>query len=146
MMQRSSRHGAVIVNEAARVTARSIAGEAMDIGIERAKKHGVSSSASQTRIISAHRPWAEQCARAGGDPHSVNVQATSRSWRRSAARPRFTTNPFCAACRAGKEPIVLDFATSLVAVGKVRIANDKKVEMEEGLLIDSPAGPPPIPA
>ena len=60
--------------------------------------------------------------------------------------PRFTTNPYCTAVpRKGKEPIVLDFATSQVAMGKVRVANNKQVQMEPGLLIDS-AGPPPIPA
>jgi len=36
---------------------------------------------------------------------------------------------------------VLDFATSQVAMGKVRVANNKKVKMEEGLLIDA-AGKP----
>ena len=58
------------------------------------------------------------------------------------AEPRFTTNPYCTAVpRKGKEPIVLDFATSQVAMGKVRVANNKKVQMEEGLLIDA-AGKP----
>jgi uncharacterized oxidoreductase len=58
------------------------------------------------------------------------------------AEPRFTTNPYCTAVpRKGKEPIVLDFATSQVAMGKVRVANNKKVQMDEGLLIDA-AGKP----
>jgi hydroxycarboxylate dehydrogenase B len=57
------------------------------------------------------------------------------------AEPRFTTNPYCAAVpRQGKEPIVLDFATSQVAMGKVRVANNK-VAMDEGLLIDSAGRP-----
>jgi uncharacterized oxidoreductase len=58
------------------------------------------------------------------------------------AESRFTTNPYCAAVpRQGKEPIVLDFATSQVAMGKVRVANNKKVAMDEGLLIDSAGRP-----
>jgi len=58
------------------------------------------------------------------------------------AEPRFTTNPYCTAVpRKGKEPIVLDFATSQVAMGKVRVANNKKVAMDEGLLIDSAGRP-----
>ncbi len=58
------------------------------------------------------------------------------------AEPRFTTNPYCTAVpRKGKEPIVLDFATSQVAAGKVRVANNKKVQMEEGLLIDAAGHP-----
>jgi hypothetical protein len=54
------------------------------------------------------------------------------------AEARFTTNPYCTAIpRKGQEPIVLDFATSQVAMGKVRVANNKKIQMEEGLLIDA---------
>ena len=41
---------------------------------------------------------------------------------------------------------MLDFATSQVAMGKVRVGNNKKVAMDEGLLITPPAGPLPIPA
>jgi uncharacterized oxidoreductase len=58
------------------------------------------------------------------------------------AEPRFTTNPYCTAVpRKGKEPIVLDFATSQVAAGKVRVAFNKKVQMEDGLLIDAAGRP-----
>jgi hydroxycarboxylate dehydrogenase B len=56
--------------------------------------------------------------------------------------PRFTTNPYCTAIpRKGKEPIVLDFATSQVAMGKVRVANNKRVQMDPGLLIDAVGQP-----
>src|SRR5260370_11079837 len=59
-----------------------------------------------------------------------------------APEPRSTPNHSCTAVRRkGKEPIVLDFATSQGAMGKVRVANNKKVRMEEGLLIDA-AGQP----
>ena len=40
-----------------------------------------------------------------------------------------------------KEPIVLDFATSQVAMGKVRVANNKRVQMDPGLLIDAVGQP-----
>src|SRR4029077_11057209 len=54
------------------------------------------------------------------------------------AEPRYSTNPYCTAVpRKGREPIVLDFATSQVAMGKVRVANNKKIQMEPGLLIDA---------
>src|SRR5260370_18460374 len=59
-----------------------------------------------------------------------------------APEPRSTPNPFCTGVpRKGKEPIVLEFATRQVGAGKVRVANNKKVQMEEGLLIDA-AGQP----
>ena len=58
------------------------------------------------------------------------------------AEARFTTNPYCTAIpRKGQEPIVLDFATSQVAMGKVRVANNKQIQMEPGLLIDSAGNP-----
>jgi uncharacterized oxidoreductase len=54
------------------------------------------------------------------------------------AEARFTTNPYCTAIpRKGQEPIVLDFATSQVAMGKVRVANNKKITMDHGHLIDA---------
>ena len=41
---------------------------------------------------------------------------------------------------------MLDFATSQVAMGKVRVANNKKVKMEDGLLIDAAGHPTSDPA
>jgi uncharacterized oxidoreductase len=58
------------------------------------------------------------------------------------AEARFTTNPYCTAIpRKGQEPLVLDFATSQVAMGKVRVANNKQVQMDAGLLIDAAGNP-----
>jgi uncharacterized oxidoreductase len=122
-----------------------VAKEAMDIGIERAKKHGV----CVVGLVNAHHigrigHWAEQCARAGlVSTHWVNVHGPkSLVAPFGGVEPRFTTNPYCTAIpRKGKEPIVLDFATSQVAMGKVRVANNKRVQMDPGLLIDA-AGQP----
>lgn len=122
-----------------------VAKEAMDIGIERAKKHGV----CVVGLVNAHHigrigHWAEQCARAGlVSTHWVNVHGhKSLVAPFGGVEPRFTTNPYCTAIpRKGKEPIVLDFATSQVAMGKVRVANNKRVQMDPGLLIDA-AGQP----
>jgi len=117
----------------------------MDIGIERAKKHGVAVvGLKNSHHIGRVGHWAEQCARAGlVSTHWVNVHGhKSLVAPFGGAEPRFTTNPYCTAVpRKGKEPIVLDFATSRVAMGKVRVANNKKVAMDEGLLIDSAGRP-----
>jgi len=138
-------NGAVIVIDGGAGYGQVVAKEAMDIGIDRARKHGV----CVTGLINAHHigrigHWGEQCARAGMvSTHWVNVHG--HKWLVApfgGAEPRFTTNPYCTAVpRKGKEPIVLDFATSQVAMGKVRVANNKKVRMEAGLLIDA-AGQP----
>jgi uncharacterized oxidoreductase len=117
----------------------------MDIGIERARQHGV----CVVGLINAHHigrigHWGEQCARAGMvSTHWVNVHGhKSMVAPFGGAEPRFTTNPYCTTIpRSGKEPIVLDFATSQVAMGKVRVANNKKVQMDEGLLIDASGHP-----
>jgi uncharacterized oxidoreductase len=105
-------NGAVIVIDGGAGYGQVVAKDAMDIGIERAKKHGVAVvGLKNSHHIGRVGHWAEQCA-------------------------------YCTAVpRKGKEPIVLDFATSQVAMGKVRVANNKKVAMDEGLLIDSAGRP-----
>jgi hydroxycarboxylate dehydrogenase B len=138
-------NGAVIVIDGGAGYGQVVAKEAMDIGIERAKKHGV----CVVGLTNAHHigrigHWGEQCARAGMvSTHWVNVHGhKSLVAPFGGAEPRFTTNPYCTAVpRKGKEPIVLDFATSQVAAGKVRVANNKKVQMDEGLLIDAAGHP-----
>src|SRR5260370_2137227 len=138
-------NGAVIVIDGGAGYGQVVAKEAMDIGIDRAKKHGV----CVVGLTNAHHigrigHWGEQCARAGMvSTHWVNVHGhKSLVAPFGGAEPRFTTNPYCTAVpRKGKEPIVLDFATSQVAMGKVRVANNKKVKMEDGLLIDAARKP-----
>jgi hydroxycarboxylate dehydrogenase B len=138
-------NGAVIVIDGGAGYGQVIAKEAMDIGIERAKKHGVVIvGLRNSHHIGRVGHWAEQCARAGlVSTHWVNVHGhKSLVAPFGGAEPRFTTNPYCTAVpRKCKEPIVLDFATSQVAMGKVRVANNKKVAMDEGLLIDSAGRP-----
>ena len=136
-------NGAVIVIDGGVGYGQVIAKETMDIGIERAKKHGVCVvGLTNSHHIGRIGHWAEQCARAGMvSTHWVNVHGhKSLVAPFGGAEPRFSTNPYCTAVpRKGKEPIVLDFATSQVAMGKVRVANNKKMQMEQGLLIDAPA-------
>ncbi|MES2940946.1 MAG: malate/lactate/ureidoglycolate dehydrogenase [Pseudomonadota bacterium] len=50
---------------------------------------------------------------------------------------RFGTNPFCAGIPLkGRAPFVLDFATSRVAQGKMRVAHNEGRQVEPGTLID----------
>jgi uncharacterized oxidoreductase len=58
------------------------------------------------------------------------------------AAARLGTNPICiTAPRKGLPPIVLDFATSTIAVGKCRVAREKGEALSPGLVIDA-AGEP----
>ena len=55
---------------------------------------------------------------------------------------RFGTNPCCIGIPlAGAEPFLLDFATSRVAQGKMRVAYNKGEQVPEGYLIDAHGAP-----
>ena len=56
---------------------------------------------------------------------------------------RFLTNPVCIAIpgTASNEPILLDFATSRVAMGKVRVAHNAGKTMGAGTLLDHAGAP-----
>ena len=71
------------------------------------------------------------------------VGAAGRWPRSAAARDRFLTNPVCIAIPGtdNNEPILLDFATSRVALGKVRVAHNAGKPMLDGALLDH-AGKP----
>ena len=87
--------------------------------------------------------WAEQCIDHGlVSIHFVNVisRPIVAPWGGSDAR--HGTNPFCVGIpRRGKDPIVLDFATSRIAQGKTRVAHNKGVELEPGTIIDNEGKP-----
>jgi uncharacterized oxidoreductase len=60
------------------------------------------------------------------------------------SQPRFGTNPVCIAIPAtadGGAPLILDFATSAIAIGKVRVAHAAGTTVPAGSLIDH-AGQP----
>jgi hydroxycarboxylate dehydrogenase B len=74
--------------------------------------------------------------------HFVNVlsRPTVAPW--GGADGRFGTNPCCVGIPlAGREPFLLDFATSRVAQGKMRVAHNEHRQVEPGYLID-PHGRP----
>jgi len=55
---------------------------------------------------------------------------------------RFGTNPFCVGVPlAGRDPFILDFATSRVAQGKMRVAHNAGKQVEPGTLIDERGQP-----
>jgi uncharacterized oxidoreductase len=55
--------------------------------------------------------------------------------------PRLGTNPLCAAVPTDGEPVVLDFGTSVVAEGKVRVYHINKRPVPEGWLLDAQGRP-----
>ncbi len=118
--------------------------QAMRLGIERAGAHG---SCIMT-LADAHHlgrigHWAEMAVQAGlVSMHFVNVAAQPAVAPWGGADGRFGTNPCCIGIPiAGQPPFVLDFATSRVAQGKMRVAHNEGRTVEPGYVID-PDGRP----
>jgi len=118
--------------------------EAMALGIERARVHG----SCIVALGNAHHlgrigAWAEQAAAAGlMSMHFVNVIARGIVAPFGGADARFGTNPFCAGVPfTGREPVILDFATSVIAQGKTRVAMNKGELVPPDHLIDDQGRP-----
>jgi uncharacterized oxidoreductase len=129
---------------------------AMELGIARALRDGFSLVALRdSHHIGRIGAWAEQCAAAGlVSMHFVNVPAHAAVAPFGGTRARLGTNPFAAGFpRAGAPPIIVDFATSRWAVGKVQVARRKGAAVPLGILLDATGretadaaalyGPPP---
>jgi hydroxycarboxylate dehydrogenase B len=113
--------------------------EAMERGIERTAQHGV----AVVGLFNSHHigrigHWAEQCCAAGYvSTHYVNVISEPVVAPFGGGDARFVTNPFCVGIPLpGKEPILLDFATSRIAMGKVRVAMNKGEQLKPETLLD----------
>lgn len=118
--------------------------EAIELAAERAKRHGVCVlGLSNAHHVGRIGHWAEQAIGHGlVSIHFVNVisRPVVAPWGGSDAR--HGTNPFCVGIpRPGKDPIVLDFATSRIAQGKTRVAYNKGEQLAPGILIDTQGNP-----
>ncbi len=98
---------------------------AVEIGIAKAKAGGLAAVALRNSgHLGRVGQWAEQAARAGlVSIHFVNVSGSALVAPFGAMERRFSTAPFCVGVpRRAAEPVILDFATSLVAEGKAAVA------------------------
>lgn len=118
--------------------------QAMQMGIERAKAHG---SCIMT-LGNAHHlgrigHFAEMATAQGlVSMHFVNVLSRPVVAPWGGGDGRFGTNPCCIGIPlAGAEPFLLDFATSRVAQGKMRVAYNKGEKVPPGHLIDEHGAP-----
>jgi uncharacterized oxidoreductase len=105
---------------------QTVAPLAVTIGIEKAKAAGLSAvSLRNAGHIGRVGEWAEIAAAAGLiSIHFVNVAGSVLVAPFGGVERRLSTAPFCVAIpRKDAEPVVLDFATSLVAEGKVAVAS-----------------------
>jgi uncharacterized oxidoreductase len=123
--------------------------DAMALGIERAAEHGVAVvGLANSHHIGRIGHWAEQCIAAGlVSIHFVNVISRPVVAPFGGRDARFVTNPFCVGIpMASGEPIVLDFATSRIAMGKVRVAFNKGESVKPDTLLDARGEPTTDPA
>jgi len=118
---------------------QSIGRDAMQMAIERAQRHG---SCIMTLGNSHHLGrighWAEMAVAQGLiSIHFVNVISHARVAPYGGRDARFGTNPCCIGVPLpGEPPFLLDYATSAVAQGKLRVAHNKGVKVPLGRLID----------
>ncbi|HMS78278.1 MAG TPA: malate/lactate/ureidoglycolate dehydrogenase [Burkholderiaceae bacterium] len=139
-------NGALITVDARHGMGQSVTWQAMQLAIARAREHGVCvMGLRNSHHLGRVGHWAEQAIAAGmASVHFTNaVASTPMVAPHGGGVARFLTNPFTVGIpRPGGEPFVLDFATSAIAHGKVRVAWNKKksdptVEVPEGSLIDA---------
>src|SRR6201991_4749223 len=123
-----------------------VARRAVEWAIGAAKKHGVAVTGFRNAPhIGRVGTYGEIAARAGMVAmHFVNVASGPPPVAPFRGKEgRFLTNPVCIAIpgTTNNEPILLDFATSRVALGKVRVAHNAGKPMLDGALLDH-AGQP----
>ncbi len=136
--------GTMLTLDGQRGYGQVIGEEAMHMAIDRARRHG---SCIMTLANSHHLGrighWAEMAVEQGlVSLHFVNVKSNPIVAPWGGADGRFGTNPCCIGVPLkGREPFILDFATSRVAQGKMRVAHNEGHSVSPGLLIDEHGKP-----
>ncbi|MDP3086506.1 MAG: malate/lactate/ureidoglycolate dehydrogenase [Rubrivivax sp.] len=141
--------GAITVLDAGMGLGQSAGHAAMERAIADAKRHGLAlNGLRNSHHIGRIGHWAEQCSRAGLiSLHFVNVISNPVVAPFGGSDARLVTNPIAIGVpRAGAAPLVLDFATSKLAVGKVRVALNKGQTLPPDVLLDAAGQPTQDPA
>ncbi|CAG9186440.1 malate/lactate/ureidoglycolate dehydrogenase [Cupriavidus pinatubonensis] len=136
--------GGILSLDGNRGMGQAVTEQAMRLGIERAQEHGVCVlGLRRSHHLGRVGHWAEQATAAGMiSIHFVNVLSKPIVAPHGGYDPRFGTNPFTIGVPVpGQPPLVLDFATSAIALGKVRVANNKGVPVPPGCLMDANGHP-----
>ena len=118
--------------------------QAMEMAIQRASELGSCILAlGQAHHLGRIGHFAEMAvARGLVSIHFVNVLSRPVVAPWGGGDGRFGTNPCCIGVpMAGREPFVLDFATSRVAQGKMRVAHNEGKQVPDGYLIDQDGRP-----
>lgn len=134
--------GAILLIDGNAGYGQSIGIEAMNLGIERAREHGLCLlSLRNTHHLGRIGEWGEMAADAG----LISIHWVNGITKMPLVAPfggsdaRYTTNPYCTAIPETPDHprIIFDMATTKVAQGKVRVAYNKGVPVPPDCLIDS---------
>ena len=136
--------GSMLTLDGQRGYGQVIGAQAMALGMARAKSHGSCIMAlANSHHLGRIGHFAEMAVAQGlVSMHFVNVisRPVVAPW--GGADGRFGTNPCCIGVPLkGQAPFLLDFATSGVAQGKMRVAHNQGKSVRAGLLIDENGRP-----
>ncbi len=144
--------GAITVVDGGMGFGQVVGRQAMDLAIAAARQSGVGLLALRNvHHLGRIGAYGDRAVAAGMlSIHFVNAvtgPAVVAPFRGS--QSRFGTNPICIAVPAttpGGAPLILDFATSALAIGKVRVAHAAGKQVPEGALVDHAGKPTTDPA
>jgi len=118
---------------------QTVTPQAVKVGIDKAKANGLS---AMTLKNSGHLgrvgDWAEMAAAEGlVSIYFVNAAGSVLVAPYGGVARKLSTAPYCVGIpRPGQGPVVLDFATSIVAEGKVMVASRGGKKLPKGALVD----------
>jgi uncharacterized oxidoreductase len=118
---------------------QTVGPQAVRIGIDKCKKVGLAAIALRNAgHIGRIGDWAEMAAAEGlVSIHFVNAAGSILVAPYGGTERRLSTAPYCVGIpRKGQGPIVLDFATSIVAEGKVLVASRGGKKLPKGALVN----------
>lgn len=137
--------GALCICDGGQGAGQVMAHDAMVLGIERANASGSCIlGLRNSHHVGRIGHWAEQCAAAGlVSVHFVNVISDPMVVPFGGTAARLSTNPFAAGFPRGNSgpPVIVDFATSRYAFGKVRVAHNKGEPLPPGIVVDEKGRP-----
>src|SRR5215475_8157785 len=116
---------------------QTVTPQAVRIGIEKCKKAGLAALALRNSgHLGRVGDWAEMAAAEGlVSVHFVNAAGSLLVAPYGGVEKRLSTAPYCVGIpRQGQDPIVLDFATSIVAEGKCLVASRGGKKLPKGAI------------
>lgn len=120
--------------------------QAMSWAIEKAKAHAVCSVTFWNGThIGRLGEYAEQAARAGCIgiiTTGIGTKDTGQVVPFGGAHGRLSTNPIAVGVPTGDDaPFIIDFATSVIAGGKIMVARSKEADLPAGAIVDKEGNP-----